>query len=162
VPQQHPKDTHDATCDAIAIVTKVNRNAEHSRDAKTVKQNTMKHIKRTEQHAAVKLQANEAFHNSLTKFPFSEVRACPCPRSNFSEKSFSHTSKMLMMLPPAPTRLLAEKFMLLFRLIITVGLHQCTSDVFEQLSLDDIQSCHIKIVEQRRHPSDITAAHNPA
>jgi len=45
VPQQHTKDTHDATCDAIAIVTKANRNAEQSREAQPVKQNTMKHIK---------------------------------------------------------------------------------------------------------------------
>ena len=60
------------------------------------------------------------------------------------------------------TGLLAEKFMLLFRLIITVRLHQCTSDVFEQLALDDFQSCHIKIAKQKRHPNDIAAAHNPA
>ena len=57
------------------------------------------------------------------------------------------------------TGLPAGKFMLLFTLIIKVSLHQCTPDVFEQLALDDIQSCHIKIAAQRRHPSDITVVH---
>jgi hypothetical protein len=63
VPQKHLKDTHEATCDAIAIVTKADRNAGQSRNAQSVKQNTMKRIKRTEQHAEEKSQANEAFHN---------------------------------------------------------------------------------------------------
>ena len=51
--------------------------------------------------------------------------------------STSVTELLLSQNVASSTGLLAEKFMLPFRLMIAVRHHQCTFDVFEQLVLED-------------------------